>query len=78
MNATLAGGCQAPVAGYSVLDDGVLELRGLVGQPDGSEVIHGDVSGAAADAALLGRQLASELLSRGAREILTALLGGQD
>ena len=78
MNATLAGGCQAPVAGYSVLNDGVLELRGLVGQPDGSEVIHADVSGAAADAALLGRQLASELLSRGAREILTALLGGQD
>jgi len=78
MNATLAGGCQAPVAGYSVLNDGVLELRGLVGQPDGSEVIHGDISGGAVDAALLGRQLASELLSRGAREILTALLGGQD
>ena len=78
MNATLAGGCQAPVAGYSVLNDGVLELRGLVGQPDGSEVIHGDTSGAAVDAALLGRQLASELLSRGAREILGTLLGEQD
>jgi hypothetical protein len=41
-------------------------------------VIHGDISGAAVDAALLGRQLASDLLSSGAREILGALLGEQD
>ncbi|MEN8204745.1 MAG: hydroxymethylbilane synthase [Pseudomonadota bacterium] len=74
MNATLAGGCQAPVAGYSLLNAGVLELRGLVGQPDGSKVIRGDVRGSAVHAEVLGKQLAEDLLSRGARTILDELL----
>ena len=74
MNATLGGGCQAPVAGYSLLHDGVIELRGLVGQPDGSKVIRGDVSGAAEQAEALGKQLAENLLARGARSILDELL----
>jgi len=74
MNATLAGGCQAPVAGYSLLSAGVIELRGLVGQPDGSKVIRGDVRGSAEHAEALGKQLAEDLLSRGARTILDELL----
>ena len=74
MNATLAGGCQAPVAGYSVLNDGSIELRGLVGRPDGSDVILGDVRGSTAHAAALGKQLADDLLARGARLILDELL----
>jgi hydroxymethylbilane synthase len=75
MNARLAGGCQAPVAGFSELVDGVLELRGLVGRPDGSDIIHGAISGPAADAAALGRELAEDLLGRGADVILNELLG---
>ena len=74
MNAALAGGCQAPVAGYSLLNDGVIELRGLVGQPDGSEVIRGDIRGPAEQAAALGKQLAEDLLARGADTILAELL----
>jgi hydroxymethylbilane synthase len=74
-NATLAGGCQAPVAGFSLLGNELLELRGLVGRPDGSEIVRGQISGPAQDAATLGRELAEELLSRGARPILEALLG---
>ena len=74
MNATLAGGCQAPVAGYSVLNDGVIELLGLVGRPDGSHIIRADVRGLPDDAAELGKQLANDLLARGARPILDELL----
>jgi hydroxymethylbilane synthase len=74
MNATLAGGCQAPVAGYSLLNAGVIELRGLVGQPDGSQVIRGDIRGAVEQAEALGKQLADDLLARGARTILAELL----
>ncbi|HAJ92464.1 MAG TPA: hydroxymethylbilane synthase [Gammaproteobacteria bacterium] len=77
MNATLAGGCQAPVAGYSVIGSAGIELRGLVGRPDGTEIIRGDISGPAADAAVLGKQLADELLSRGAGQILDELLSGE-
>lgn len=74
MNARLAGGCQAPVAGYSEIDGDVLHLRGLVGRPDGSDMIHGEITGPVADAAMLGEQLAEELLSRGAKTILDELL----
>jgi hydroxymethylbilane synthase len=76
MNARLAGGCQAPVAGYSELVDGVLEMRGLVGRPDGSDLISGTVSGPPEDAGLLGSELADDLLARGADVILRELLGG--
>lgn len=76
MNAALAGGCQAPVAGYSELDNGILHLRGLVGRPDGSEMIRGEITGPAADAEQLGQQLAADLLARGARPILAELLAG--
>ena len=77
MNAALAGGCQAPVAGYSLLSEGVIELRGLVGRPDGSTIIRGDIRGSSQHAEALGKQLADELLSRGARTILDELLSAQ-
>jgi len=77
MNATLAGGCQAPVAGYSVIGSAGIELRGLVGRPDGTEIIRGDITGPAQDAEVLGKQLADELLSRGAGQILDELLRGE-
>lgn len=75
-NATLSGGCQAPVAGFSLLNNDLIELRGLVGRPDGSEIVRGQISGPAQDADTLGRELAEELLARGARLILDDLLGG--
>jgi hydroxymethylbilane synthase len=74
MNAALAGGCQAPVAGYSVIGSAGIELRGLVGRPDGTEIIRADISGPADDAAVLGKQLADDLLSRGAGQILDELM----
>ncbi|MGB5259194.1 MAG: hydroxymethylbilane synthase [Gammaproteobacteria bacterium] len=76
MNARLSGGCQAPVAGYSDIDGDILHLRGLVGWPNGSDTVHGDISGPAADAIHLGEQLGDDLLARGAREILDKLLHG--
>jgi hydroxymethylbilane synthase len=77
MNAALAGGCQAPVAGFSIITGDCIALRGLVGWPNGSAIIRGEISGPAAEAAVLGEQLAQELLERGARPILDELLGGE-
>ncbi len=76
MNNRLGGGCQVPIAGFATLTGELLRLRGLVGRPDGREVVRGEVSGAAGEAEGLGASLAEELLSRGAREILGELLGG--
>jgi hydroxymethylbilane synthase len=75
MNHRLQGGCQVPIAGYAILDNGELWLRGLVGEPDGSLILRGEVRGAPEDAEQLGIQLADELLSRGADRILAALYG---
>jgi hydroxymethylbilane synthase len=70
LNAALEGGCQVPIGGYAELHGERLHLRGLVGDPDGSRVIRGEVTGAIAEAEQLGQQLATELLARGARAIL--------
>jgi hydroxymethylbilane synthase len=75
-NAELEGGCQVPIGGFAVLEAGnTLYLRGLVGDPDGSRVVRGEVRGGAADAARLGHELAKDLLARGAREILDKVYG---
>lgn len=73
LNAALEGGCQVPIAGYAELDHGVVVLRGLVGRPDGSEIVQGVISGRPEDALELGAVLADDLLSRGAEAILNDL-----
>ena len=70
MNTRLMGGCQVPIAGFAELRRQDLVLRGLVGSPDGTEIVRGQVKGTADQAEVLGIQLAEELLSRGADRIL--------
>jgi hydroxymethylbilane synthase len=75
MNAALEGGCQVPIAGYAVLEGDQLYLRGLVGDPDGGEVVRGEIRGPREEAQSLGRQLGEDLLSRGADKILSKVYG---
>ena len=70
MNQRLEGGCQVPIAGYAQLEYGQIKMRGLVGRPDGKQVIRGNIEGSAKNAEQLGKMLADDLLSRGAKEIL--------
>jgi hydroxymethylbilane synthase len=70
MNRRLEGGCQVPIGGYAELDHGVIVLHGLVGRPDGTEMITGSVSGHPEAAEELGIVLAEDLLARGAGDIL--------
>jgi hydroxymethylbilane synthase len=73
MNERLQGGCQAPIAGYAELEGRSLRVRGLVGWPDGSALVTGEVAGSCENARALGVALAEELLARGADRILRAL-----
>ncbi len=73
MNTRLEGGCQVPIGAYAEIEGDTLSLRGLVGNPDGSQVIEGAVSGLKTDAVALGEALAEDLLSRGAKTILDAV-----
>lgn len=70
MNERLEGGCQVPIAGYAILEYGQLKMRGLVGRPDGKQVVRGEIEGPRKAAVQLGTALADDLLSRGAGEIL--------
>lgn len=73
MNNRLNGGCQVPIAGFAVLEGAEIYLRGLVAEPDGSKIIQGEIRGNRHDAESLGRNLAEDLLNRGAGSILSAL-----
>ena len=69
---TLAGSCNVPLAGFAELSGTQLRLRGLVGAPDGSRVVRGEITGAATDAEALGIALAEDLKRQGAADILAA------
>jgi hydroxymethylbilane synthase len=70
MNLRLEGGCQVPIGGYAELDGDTILIRGLVGRPDGSEMVRGEIAGRADEAEYLGTALAEDLLARGAGDIL--------
>ncbi len=58
----LDGSCRTPIGAYaSLLDDRDLTLTGLVARADGSFLLRRSISGAAADAARLGRDLGASL-----------------
>ncbi len=73
LNRKLEGGCQVPIASYAMLDGDTLHLQALVGEPDGSKIVQGDISGHRSEGEKLGAKLAEDLLSRGAKEILEKL-----
>ena len=66
----LEGGCQVPIASYGRTEGDRIFLEGLVGRPDGSEIIRGSAGGDVSDPEALGVSLAEQLLERGARTIL--------
>jgi hydroxymethylbilane synthase len=65
MLGVLQAGCAAPVGAYAAGTD-VLRLRGMVVAADGGKALRSSASGPQAMAETLGRQVADELLSRGA------------
>ncbi len=80
MNRRLEGGCQVPIACYAVREssadgDSQIWLRGLVGSPDGTEVLRDEIRGPEQQAELLGITLAERLLERGAGVILERVYG---
>lgn len=78
MNRHLQGGCQVPIACYAILvgqGEDEVWLRGLVGSPDGKQVVRNDIRGKAVDAEALGVELAKKLLAQGAGEILDKVYG---
>jgi hydroxymethylbilane synthase len=63
--AALEAGCSAPVGGYAAGAEG-LRLRAVVVAADGETALRASAGGPAAEAERLGREVAAELLRRGA------------
>ena len=70
LNKRLEGGCQVPIGGYAQLDGDKLSMHAFVASPDGLQFIEGSIAGHADHAEQLGIELAEDLLSRGAGDIL--------
>ena len=69
----LGGSCQSPIAAYAQVERERVSLVGLVAEPDGSRLLRDTISGSAADAQVLGEQLAERVLAAGAGELLQRL-----
>lgn len=70
MNRALQGGCQVPIGAYALVQGDEIWLRGLVGSPDGTQVIRDEIRGPLTDGEALGHTLAQRLLADGADGIL--------
>jgi hydroxymethylbilane synthase len=69
----LQGSCQSPIAAHAQVRGNQVQLRGVVGSPDGQEIYRGVHSGAVSDRRAVGIALADRLLDAGARTLLEKL-----
>jgi hydroxymethylbilane synthase len=69
----LQGSCQSPIAAHAQISGAEVQLRGVIGSPDGQEIYRGVHSGAVADLHAVGIALADRLLDAGARPLLEKL-----
>jgi len=67
----LGGGCQVPVAAYAQIHHGVLLLRGLVANREGTRILRAKLEGDYRHAESIGMRVAEELLQQGAEKILS-------
>jgi len=70
LNARLNGGCQVPIAGFAEIEGEILEIRGLVGDVEGKEILQHSLRGMVDFAEDLGKSLGDALLAKGAGRIL--------
>ena len=70
--AQLEGSCRTPIAGYAVLSEGSLRLRGEILTPNGAHAHTATHSGSAQEAMRLGEATAADLLRRAGADFFTA------
>lgn len=69
----LGGSCQVPLAAYAKLEGRELNVHALVATPDGKTIYRAALRGPAAEAEQIGLQIAKDLISQGAGQILASL-----
>jgi len=66
----LEGGCQVPIGALGRVENGALQLEGIVLTLDGRRYVRESVSGPPEEAVALGEELAARMLAKGAGAIL--------
>ena len=73
--AALGGGCQMPLGALAVLEGERLSLLGVVVSQDGKQTVRVALTGASNAPEALGQAAATQLLGRGARDLISAAGG---
>lgn len=74
MSRVLQGGCQAPIGGYAVLENGQIHLRAFVAELDGSVVLRAEAWGDPSDPEAVGLAAAQQLFEQGAEALMARLI----
>lgn len=75
MSRALAGSCTVPLGAYATCEADNVRITGFVASVDGKQMLIETAIGNRTQADALGKQLANQLLAKGANEILSALDG---
>lgn len=66
----IGAGCSAPVAVNAIISDDEISIKAMLGYPDGTNVMHRELSSTLSECDTLGLQLAEEMIADGAIDIL--------
>jgi hydroxymethylbilane synthase len=69
----LEGSCQVPLAVFAEINGEEMRIRGMVGMPDGSQILRAEQTGSTGEVDRLSAAVADELLNQGAGRIIAAL-----
>ena len=70
---SLAGSCTVPLGAFATISSNEFIIKGFVASPDGSRIVHGEISGNKLDFYKLGEALSQILIDKGAKDILSSL-----
>ena len=67
---SIGAGCSAPVAVNAVIDEDVISVKAMLGYPDGTNIMHKELTSKVSECDALGEELAQMMIQEGALEIL--------
>ena len=73
ISTALAANCHLPIAAHATESDAEISLRALVGSLDGQQIIRACHSGAIQQMEQISQQVAADLISQGALELMAAV-----
>ena len=66
----IGAGCSAPVAVNAIIDNETITVKAMLGYPDGTNIMHNELTSTLAKCDNLGKELAKAMIANGALEIL--------